>query len=290
MSRPSIFVTTLTLFALGACAQPAENTSAESAMAEITADTAAVPVFKKVTNQTQIDDGDEIIATDFPTFRFVAALGTFNPPDTFGLRCGAVLIAEDWILTAAHCARNEWIVLGNRDLRGTDGERHLVKAKNRFCHKPRDLDPSVLKNDIALIEVDRSGSTITPVSLAGDNSWESFPITLAGWGNGASSNNLQQLEVSFHPSVQCETSFPSQMSDETFCTIHSTGEALNRDSGGPAIVFQSGQPELVGIMNSVANSATPQGRPNRHVRITRYLPWIRKIMNKTADPSEYDDC
>jgi len=236
-----------------------------------------------IADVVQIDHGRNVTSQEFPTFSFMAGLGTFIPPDELALHCGGSLIAEDWILTAKHCAQYPRIELGDQDLMGGDGESYPNQDRdNRFCH------PSA---DIALIRVERppaGGSTIKPAALATNNDWESQSIVLAGWGNNFSSN-LQRAEVHL---VDCSSVFPSEVvNNKTFCTIDSMSEALQGDSGGPVLAFDAaGRPILAGVMSTVDSAITPNGRPNRHVRVLEFTTWIRSVMNNTASPSDFNHC
>ena len=285
MSRPGSLLLVSALLLFGACDPPLEEIDDSAAIRD-----EAKKLAESIKFLPQIEGGSAVSITTFPSFGFMALLEASSTPF-----CGGALIHEDWVLTAAHCAGNEWIILGRRDLETPDGERHAITEANSFCHKPH--DSTSYENDIALIKLARTsvpGSVIKPVALVANASWETssppLKLMLAGWGKGSHSSELHQVSVDRHPNTRCAQAFslPIQIPSTTFCTISPSGGARKRDSGGPVLINQGGL-RLVGIMTAVGKDKSPDpGKPNRHVRITDYLDWITKVMS-TPDPLTLPD-
>jgi len=175
------------------------------------------------------------------------------------LFCGGSLIAEDVVLTAAHCipdddddAEDITIAVGDYNL--TDkvfGD--VVKIRSYLVH-PMYQNSVDNDFDIALAFLERP-TTIANVSLVHLNRDSSYPrggtiATYLGWGmintNSEASTMLREVDVSVITNEECnqingtiynvDYSFMGRITPNMMCTFTPGKDSCQRDSGGPLIV------------------------------------------------------
>ncbi|CAL4084489.1 unnamed protein product, partial [Meganyctiphanes norvegica] len=210
--------------------------------------------------------------------------------------CGATLIADHWLLTAAHCMVNFQtssviVSLGEHDkTTGSDttATRH-VDIKRSIIHP--DYDDSTQNNDIALLELESytSNSAIHPICLPTKHIGTTFAEetgTVTGWGTtswqGSSSDHLQEVELPIISNEKCSNDLENyEITDNMICTYAVGKDACQGDSGGPLVwKSPSGHYNLVGVV-SFGYRCAETGYPGVYTRVTKYLPWIQSKTGMT---------
>ena len=217
--------------------------------------------------------------------------------------CGASLVADDIVMSAAHCGpsyinRTIAVVVGvyNRSMTAPEADRGVHFEIKEIVLHPK-FDPVTAHFDIMLIKLE--GTTqIEPVHV---NKEKLVPywfqnVTAVGWGALFFSNETGRW---MFPEVQHRVNLPHNdsyacVNPDKFCTGGGGTGLCSGDSGGPLLVLGDTPSETVqvGIANSYAGREHCTGY-NRHMfhRTSYTFPWMRRtICRLSNDPPEYLDC
>ncbi|KAJ4451714.1 hypothetical protein ANN_03184, partial [Periplaneta americana] len=162
-------------------------------------------------------------------------------------RCGASIISENWVLTAAHCvdgisANNVQFRAGS-SIRGSGGSLHRA---SQLIENPA-FDYYTLDSDVAVARVSTPfsyGNGVQPISLATSEPSAGEIATVTGWGTTSSGGSLpSQLQVVSLPIVsraECNQDYSSYggITDTMICAAEQQGgkDSCQGDSGGPLVV------------------------------------------------------
>jgi len=234
---------------------------------------------------------------------WLALLGERQPAGPRWL-CGAALLDERHVLTAAHCLTADVasmvIRLGEHDLSTTADGAHQDLAVRRAVAHP---DNSARQNDIAILELatpaqldDRVGVICLPdpaVAVA------DRAAQVAGWGRlgfgQETSDILQEAVLEIVDTAACEdnyrtlrdfrTSFPGGFNGTKLCAadaLQRGTDACQGDSGGP-LMLQGGDGTFsaVGVVSVGVGCGNPDF-PGVYTRVASYLAWIRDVMKDSS--------
>ncbi|XP_050349532.1 transmembrane protease serine 9-like [Nymphalis io] len=224
--------------------------------------------------------------SDLNAFPWIARLIYHN---SFG--CGASLINDRYVISAAHCVRGfMWFMFRvkfgehNRcDRKTTPVIRHVVKM---YVHN---FTIAELTNDISLLLLSQPmkySHAIRPVCLPKNvhNLYSGAQATVAGWGAMGETGNwsctLLEADLPVLSNEQCQNTKynKTKIKDVMMCagfpeTAHK--DACTGDSGGPLINENSEHAyDLIGIV-SWGYGCARKGYPGVYTRVTKYLDWIR---------------
>ena len=207
------------------------------------------------------------------TYGFFASLESSYSDSSF---CGGAFIADDIVITAAHCVDGD-----NSDLVvRRAGAQEAIKVMAVKSHEH--YDSSELTNDIAILFLDRSQVISGPsVILAPAQRLEGKELKIVGYGNKSSYGHLYdsafyEVSVPILPDSQCEENYSSEYhQDLQFCAGVETGgyDSCQGDSGGPGLIQAKGGYHLAGIVSWGYGCA--QGEyPGVYTEVSNYLEWI----------------
>lgn len=228
--------------------------------------------------------------------------------------CGGTLIADDIVLSAAHCADFfEGVSVGRHDL-SKDDEAYEKFNIEKFVIHPRYQTSnslvSSMDNDFMLIKLYGWSSEVDkPIEL---NTKPDIPIVdencdVVGWGvtdtvTDETSDILKEVSVNVMTNAECSKkkgkmdgfsqlfSLEGKITGNMLCAADDGEDACQGDSGGPLIRRVGKKKVQVGVVSWGLDCAHPVF-PGVYSRVSNQFKWINKVVCEWAEsPPEYFGC
>ncbi|XP_045132694.1 trypsin-1-like isoform X2 [Portunus trituberculatus] len=243
----------------------------------------------------RIVDGTEAEKHEFP---WVVVVQVYNPKlKKYKRICGASVIDEWWIMTAAHCVDYDTsfkIIAGEHELSAVEDKEQHSKVEAVLLHPGWDDD--TFENDIALLKLSEKleldGKTVAPISLPTPLTKSTGECVVAGWGrisneNFTCSDVLRKVRLPIVSDEECRKSYDNineKIFDSNICAGYKEGgkSSCNGDSGGPLVCQgENNKNYVAGVVSWGIGCGFPNV-PNVYTEVSYFVDWIEKVRNQES--------
>nr|XP_029718133.1 phenoloxidase-activating factor 3-like [Aedes albopictus] len=248
-------------------------------------------------SKTRIAHGKVAEVFEFP---WMALLQGFDG----SFHCGGSLIAERYVLTAAHCnkIRVYSVRLGETDISQKEDCIRYPDGDEECSAPPQDIpvekfmknrlhSASQKKNDIALVRLQwaaQLSDSVRPICLPlPEVSRKTLPkkMTVSGWGytevSKMTSNQLRYASIPIQSLTRCNQTLRRLKTDwsvdqSQICAGADDDKADNchGDSGGPLQYFGKTGFVIHGIVSYGVSTCGTEAEPGIYTKVSHYMDWI----------------
>lgn len=228
-------------------------------------------------------------------------------------QCGAVLVSDVWLISAGHCfyssQKSHWTARLGVLRRGTElpsPSEQVRRITHTFIH-PDYVDKGFI-NDIALLRMESPvpfSDFLRPLCLPNEieevNMWHGHHCSVVGWGKlyeigHTFPDSLQEVRLPVISTEECRKKIlfltMYHLTENMFCAGYERGgrDACLGDSGGPLMCQrQDGRWVLLGVTSNGDGCGRP-GRPGVYTKVTKYLTWIKQVIEGDLPPERSSTC
>ncbi|KAM4854978.1 transmembrane protease serine 11A [Thomomys bottae] len=202
-------------------------------------------------------------------------------------QCGATLISNMWLVTAAHCFKSnanprQWTVSFGTTIKPPLMKREVrrIIVHERYRSPSREYDIAVLQITPRLTFSD----DVRPICLPGASATlrSNSTVYITGFGalyyGGESQNNLREARVKIISNAVCKQPhvYGNDIKFGMFCAGFLEGiyDACRGDSGGPLVIRDPNNTwYLMGIV-SWGDNCGQKNKPGVYTQVTYYRRWI----------------
>ncbi|XP_072255047.1 ovochymase-1 [Pyxicephalus adspersus] len=197
--------------------------------------------------------------------------------------CGATIIHETWLVTAAHC---RFIVGFDRVFVGINNlsqpEQTEVFVKRTFTHILYDPEYIPPEHDLRLLELKTPlvlGASVGIMCLPEkEEEFTDNECLTAGWGAVKGKQFpkiLQQAKIPLVTKEECMKIWGPDITEGNMCAGAAGASSCVGDSGGPLICKVKNRYKLVGIVSWGSNLCDPK-TPAVYTSLSKYRDWIQE--------------
>ncbi|XP_053123740.1 bradykinin-releasing enzyme KR-E-1-like [Hemicordylus capensis] len=208
--------------------------------------------------------------------------------DRAGPYCSAIVLNQDWVITAAHCYKSEKIEtrFGVHDIGVSTGHEQIRDNENCCFHT---RGQPALPADIMLIQLNSSidfNEYVGPLALPTSCASVGTKCEVMGWGsNTAPQETYPDVPycacVKITSDEKCQAAYPGSVNENMVCAgdEEESKGACKGDSGGPLIC----NGKLQGIVSFGNDPCTDPSHPGVYTNICKFLDWIETVLAGDQD-------
>ncbi|XP_040023748.2 suppressor of tumorigenicity 14 protein homolog [Gasterosteus aculeatus] len=216
--------------------------------------------------------------------------------ERYGHVCGATLVANRWLISAAHCFQDSDAIKYSdaRAWRAYLGMRLMTTGNNGAATRPirrillhPQYDQFTSDYDIALLELSAPvffNDLVQPVCVPAPSHTFTTGTScyVTGWGvlmeDGELAAHLQEATVKIINRKTCNKLYDEAVTPRMLCAGNLQGgvDACQGDSGGPLVCLERGRRWFLAGIVSWGEGCARQNRPGVYTQVVKFTDWIQQ--------------